>query len=151
MLEDRSGGLGSDLYEAGSDILPCQLRPYGRSLYERSGERLLMLALLSDAINIYLKDGSDRRLLAETRTWISGEQSAGQVISFRDACDALGIDPGALRRRLFQLKDPASRHGESLRAPLMLKPSKVSRGPVAVGVKVASRSGGRTERRSMKQ
>src|SRR5262245_22695633 len=81
---------GSDFFEHAGAVLPCQLRPSLNSLHARSGERLLMLALLADAINIFLKDTGERRLLAETRNWIRGGITGPQIISFEDACDALG-------------------------------------------------------------
>ncbi len=122
-------------------MLPTQMRPAVSPRHARSGERLLMLALLADAVNIFLKNAGERRLKAETRQWIRGADSAYQAVSFEDACDALGIDPDALRQRLFRLKyggqrsDPAHPH----HASLMLKPPVISRGPVKVGVRQTSR------------
>jgi hypothetical protein len=133
MLKDANTDLGSELFEHAGAVLPCQLRPGAGSLQARSGERLLMLALLSDAINIFLKGRAERRLLAETRSWIRGVDSDSQVISFEDACDALGIDAEAMRERLFKLKYGDSHGPRSRRSSLMLKPPGVSRGPVKVG------------------
>ena len=110
------------------------------SLHARSGERLLMLALLSDAINIFLKGRAERRLLAETLSWIKGVDTDSQVISFEDACDALGIDPEAMRERLFRLKYGDSPSPQRRRSSLMLKPPGVSRGPVKVGTGAIPRS-----------
>lgn len=102
----------SDFFEHPGGILPCQLRPGLSSLHAGSGERLLMLALLSDAINVFLKGRADRRLLAQTRSWIKGVDKGSDVVSFEDACDAVGIDPEAMRERLFRLK-----YGDSHKPP----------------------------------
>ena len=129
----------SDFFEHAGGILPCQLRPGLSSLHASSGERLLMLALLSDAINVFLKGRADRRLLAQTRRWIEGLDAGSQVVSFEDACDAVGVDPEAMRERLFRLKYGDSPKPHS-RRPLMLKPPEVSRGPVKVGTGAMPRS-----------
>ncbi len=104
MLKDANTGFGSEYFEHEGAVLPCQVHPELSPLHARSGERLLMLALLADAINIFLKGPTERRLLAETRNWIRGSHQVRQGVSFEDACDALGIDPAALRERLFRLK-----------------------------------------------
>ena len=141
MLKHANTELGSEELDHVGAVLPCQVHPALSPLHARSGERLLMLALLADAINIFLKGSTERRLLAETRNWIRSGHQGGQGVSFEDACDALGIDPAALRERLFRLKygdhplEKAKR-----RSSLMLKPPGVSRGPVKVGTKQALRS-----------
>jgi hypothetical protein len=145
MLKDASNEFGSEYFEHEGAVLPCQVRPALSPLHARSGERLLMLALLADAINIFLKGASERRLLAETRNWIRGGSGACQAVSFQDACDALGIDPDALRERLFRLKyGDHARARAWRRSSLMLKPPALSRGPVKVG---ASRARSSTRRR----
>ncbi len=141
MLKDTKTELGSEYFEHESAVLPCQVRPALGPLHARSGERLLMLALLADAINIFLKGSKERRLLAETGNWIRGGHQACHGVSFEDACDAIGIDHGALRERLFRLKygdHPCETAGR--RSSLMLKPPGVSRGPVKVGATPARRS-----------
>lgn len=140
MLKDANTDTGSDFFEHAGAVLPCQLKPVLNSLHARSGERLLMLALLSDAINIFLKGRAERRLMAETRSWIKGVNSDAQVISFEDACDALGINPAAMRERLFRLKYGDSHNPQGRRSSLMLKPPGVSRGPVKVGTESLPRS-----------
>lgn len=135
MLKEPATEFDSGYFQYAGAVLPCQVRPEISPSHARSGERLLMLALLADAINIFLKGATERRLLAETRNWIRGSGSAGQAVSFEDACDALGIDPDALRERLFRLKygeRPNEFRGR--RSSLMLKPPAMSRGPVKVGV-----------------
>ncbi|HEY2106380.1 MAG TPA: hypothetical protein VGH29_11380 [Candidatus Binataceae bacterium] len=144
MLKDAKTGLGAEYFEHEGAVLPCQVHPMLSPMHARSGERLLMLALLADAINIFLKGSTERRLLAETRDWIRAGHPAGQGVSFEDACDALGIDPAALRERLFQLKyGDKARTTAGRRSSLMLKPPGISRGPVKVGTKPARRSASR--------
>ncbi len=134
MLKEATTEFDSGYFESAGAVLPCQVRPEVSPLHARSGERLLMLALLADAINIFLNGGAERRLLAETRNWIRGCGRACQAVSFQDACDALGIDPDALRERLFRLKyGERSRCAGGGRCSLMLKPPALSRGPVKVG------------------
>jgi hypothetical protein len=140
MSKDAHTDINSELFEQVGAVLPCQIRPALGSLHARSGERLLMLALLADAINIFLKGRAERRLLAETRSWIQGGNSTSQVISFDDACDALGIDPQAMRERLFRLKYGDSLNIKTRRSSLMLKPPGVSRGPVKIGAGTSQRS-----------
>ena len=108
--EKESKGGRADFSEAGrpasvSTEIASSLSPEDA----RRRDRFLMLALLADAINIFLKDSVERRLLTETKTWIRGGKIDSQAISFEDACDALGIDPQALRKRLFRLKYGESR------------------------------------------
>jgi hypothetical protein len=128
MLKDATKGFDAELSDPGAGVLPCQLRPSPNSLHARSGERLLMLALLADAINIFLRGRGERRLLAETRNWIRGGKTGSEVISFEDACDALGIDPNALRERLFELRHRNAVEAGSRRSSLTLKPPGLSRG-----------------------
>jgi hypothetical protein len=133
MLKEAATEFDSGYFEYAGAVLPCQVRPEVSPLHARSGERLLMLALLADAINIFLKGATERRLLAETRNWIRGCGRACQAVSFEDACDALGIDPDALRERLFRLKYGERTRTAGGRHSLMLKPPALSRGPVKVG------------------
>jgi hypothetical protein len=103
-------------------------------LFARSGERLLMLAVLTDAINIFLRGATERRLCNETRDWIRGESAGSHAISFENACDALGIDPAAMRERLFRLKyQNLETESERRRSCLRVKPPAMSRGPVKIG------------------
>jgi hypothetical protein len=140
MTKDAETELGSEFFEHIGAVLPCQIRPTPSGPHARSGERLLMLALLADAINIFLKGRAERRLLAETRAWIRGGGADSQMISFEDACDALGIEPKALRERLFRIKYGDGRELAGRRSSLMLKPPGVSRGPVKVGADSGRRS-----------
>jgi hypothetical protein len=146
MLKDATE-FDSEFSDYGAAILPCQLRSLAGSLQARSGERLLMVAVLADAINIFLKGSAERRLMADTRRWIHGGETAARGISFEDACDAVGIEPGALRQRLFDLKYGAEREQSTRRSSLMLKPPGVSRGPVKICANTTPGHGPRRRRR----
>jgi hypothetical protein len=140
MANDATTEIDSDYFEHVGAVLPCQVRSASSSLHARSGERLLMLALLADAINIFLKGATERRLLAETRNWIRGAGEACQAVSFEDACSALDIDPVALRERLFRLKYRGAKEITERRAALMLKPAAMTRGPLKVAESPARKS-----------
>jgi hypothetical protein len=132
-------------------ILPAQLWRAADAFYARSGERLLMLAVLTDAVNIFLNGATERRLSTETRNWIRGANTSRHAISFENACDALGIDPDALRERLFELKY-RYREAERRRSCLRVKPPAMSRGPVKIAAAGGSReSAGRGRVRSARQ
>jgi hypothetical protein len=114
-------------------VLPCQFPTYCRSLYVRSGEQRLMLALLTDAINIILKDGANPRLRQETRLWIGGGARDRHRISFEQACDALGLDAARLRARLEELAQRPVRSLGAIRRSMILKSPERFRRTVAPG------------------
>src|SRR5580700_6645849 len=85
---------GSDL------ILPCQYFDIsgGHSL---TGEQRLMLALLTDAINVYQKGAlsrmtTARRLYVDAEQWILADRSVGSALTFDTVCEALGINSSLL-------------------------------------------------------
>src|SRR2546425_12021654 len=83
-------------------LLPEQRVLPGRQAMQ--GERLLMLAVLEDALDCYRKcrrsrDAATRLLFDETRAW--GEsRERDTLFSFESICEALAIDPDYLRPRL---------------------------------------------------
>src|SRR5271163_2042833 len=87
--------------ETSDVLLPCQF--FG-SIGARtfSSEQRLMLAVLVDAINLVLRENRDRRAAKEASSWIFASGVA-RWLSFDLACDALGLNPGWLRERLFAL------------------------------------------------
>ena len=93
-------------------ILPCQY--YDVAGGERqSGEQRLMFALLVDAINVYQRGmrssaAKARRLSIEAEQWIMTQHPAGGALTFDLVCDAVGIDPRLLRRRLLAWKHTIS-------------------------------------------
>jgi hypothetical protein len=88
-------------------LLPSQFYALrgGRSL---SGEQRLMLAILADAINIFqgcqaTGEVPRGRLFREAEEWIFSSDERWPF-SFVTVCDALGIEPQALRRHLRSLE-----------------------------------------------
>ena len=83
-------------------ILPAQFFDVrGRQL---SAEQRLMAAVLEDAVqcfqkHLFARTGQQRRLFREAAAWLLDDTSTGPF-SFRDVCDALGLDPGYIHRGL---------------------------------------------------
>jgi hypothetical protein len=83
-------------------VRPCQLVSRSR---HGEPERRLMLAVLTDAIETYLRRDTAttsqavRRELREVRNWI-GSDDATWPFSFLNVCHGLGIEPTSLRRGL---------------------------------------------------
>jgi hypothetical protein len=121
-------------------VLPCQFPTYYRSLYVRTGEQRLMLALLTDAINIILKDGADPRLRQETLLWIGGGARDRHRVSFEQACDALGLDAALLRARLEQLAQRPVRSVGAVHRSMLLKSPERFRRTVAPGGTLAAKA-----------
>ena len=67
-----------------------------------SGEYRLALAILEDAIQIYCMEGAGRRSLQlrrEAGRWLNSDDRSW-CFSFERICEALGLDPDCIRRRL---------------------------------------------------
>jgi len=94
------------------DILnETALPPNARRLL--TPERRLLVAILSDAIDCYRKNlggrtARARRLCREAEHWIHDDDQLW-VFSFRNICDALGVDAAAMRARaqLWKLRGTA--------------------------------------------
>ncbi len=68
-----------------------------------TSEQHLMMALLTDAIGLMLRDDpAEHHTAAQAWDWILGFGHAG--ISFEDACDAVGLNHRALRKYLRRLR-----------------------------------------------
>ncbi len=92
-------------------LLPEQLAGLTAARKPLQGARLLMLAVLQDALECYrryrgTRDPASRLLFEETRVWVESTDRA--TFSFESICDVLDIDPGYLRRCLREDRDPAS-------------------------------------------
>ncbi len=103
-------GSGPDL------ILPCQYYDVSGG-HRLTGEQRLMLALLTDAINVYQKGVLShltraRRLYVDAERWILSDNSSAEWLSFDMVCDALGIESAHLRRRIIAWKHEISRRRE---------------------------------------
>ena len=86
-------------------LLPEQLDLPGRQ--PPQGERLLLLAVLEDAIDCYRRcrrsrDPAMRLLFDETRAWVESRDH-DTLFSFESLCEALDIDPDYVRRCLGEV------------------------------------------------
>jgi hypothetical protein len=85
-------------------VLPAQFYALAPGNRRWGGEQLLMAAVLEDAIALYLKPTSSgtsqaRDGLRDARQWLHSEDRSW-VFSFLRVCEALDLDPDAIRRRL---------------------------------------------------
>jgi hypothetical protein len=100
-----------------NQVLPSQY--FDRSGGHRlTGEQRLMLALLADALNVYqqgvLSRNTRKRLLfVDAERWIAAGPKSRHAFSFDTVCDALGIDPSLLRRRMLAWKHERRRNLET--------------------------------------
>src|SRR6202789_3553346 len=90
-------------------MLPCQYQALSGGGYRLTGEQRLMLALLADAINVYQKGALSRasrarRLYVDAEQWIIIGRPGARGLTFVTCCEALGIHPPRLRRRLLDWK-----------------------------------------------
>ena len=102
-------------------VLPCQFHAYWGSCYVSSGEQLLVLAVLTDAVDIFLNGSRDQLLFRQTCEWISEAHAEPATISFNTACEALGLEAARLRSRLLQMKLDRSSPDGGARQVLWLK------------------------------
>ena len=99
-----------------NQILPSQYYDVSGG-HRLTGEQRLMLALLADAINVYQQGAMSRNtrkrlLFIDAERWITGGARCRHVFSFDTVCDALGINPGMLRRRMMAWKHELQRNVE---------------------------------------
>jgi hypothetical protein len=99
-----------------NQILPCQYFDVSGG-HRLTGEQRLMLALLADAINVYqqgvLSRNTRKRLLfIDAERWIMAGTKSRHAFSFDTVCDALGINPSLLRRRMLAWKHELRRNVE---------------------------------------
>jgi hypothetical protein len=113
-----SSNLGTDRWSS-SDPLDNEII---RKLFKREireGEEKLMLAVLSDAIELFQKhvlskDEKGRNLFHEVEEWFL-EKESNQLFSFESICETLELHPDYLRQRLISWKE-ARRKEHSLQA-----------------------------------
>jgi hypothetical protein len=92
--------IGTDL------ILPCQYFDVSGG-HRLTGEQRLMLALLTDAINVYQKGALSRMTTARR---LYADRGVGSALTFDTVCEALGINSSLLRRRIIEWKHSVGRH-----------------------------------------
>jgi len=100
-----------------NQILPCQYYDVSGG-HRLTGEQRLMLALLADALNVYqqgvLSRNTRKRLLfIDAERWITASAKCRHAFSFDTVCDALGVNPGVLRRRMLTWKHELRRSVET--------------------------------------
>src|SRR5215469_14521143 len=87
-------------------LLPQQHNELQRRCHELPGELRLMLAVLEDAIDCYLrhmnaKSRQRRRVFYEVQHWMNSRYCKG-LFAFETLCEVLGIDGDKLRGMLDQ-------------------------------------------------
>jgi hypothetical protein len=100
-------------------ILPSQFFELVGGAQAFSSEKRLLLAVLSDAINVLLDsrvspNRSKRNSFNEASSWVFAKDIVSPL-SFDHVCDALSVDPRGLRRRLSELLSKQSGPGPKLR------------------------------------
>lgn len=108
----------TDIYGA---VLPDQFYTPAKESHERwTGERGLMLAVLQEAVQSYLKYSQattqrGRRLFSETQAWFQN-QDQDYLFSFENICGHLQLDPSYIRRGLESRSQPKRSPQEAVRA-----------------------------------
>jgi hypothetical protein len=79
-------------------------------------ERRLLAAILSDAIDCYMrycfgKSRRDKRMFQETEEWFFGSDEG--VFGFENVCEVLKLAPGYIRRGLLRYKEQTSQSRDS--------------------------------------
>jgi hypothetical protein len=102
--EDRFAG-----FLAPDAILPMQFFQSLRSKGQYDGERRLMIAILEDAVNCFMKqlhatDPKARQLYLDADEWISAADPTW-FFSFENVCNTLDLNPEYLREGLIKWRD----------------------------------------------
>jgi hypothetical protein len=100
-----------------NQILPCQYYDVSGG-HHLTGEQRLMLALLADALNVYQQGVQSRNtrkrlLFIDAERWITASTTSHHAFSFDTVCEALGINPSMLRRRMVAWKHELRRNVET--------------------------------------
>jgi hypothetical protein len=87
-------------------IMPAQFFQSLRSKRQFDGERRLMIAVLEDAVNCFMKqihatDPKARQLYVDAEEWISNEDRTW-FFAFDNVCDTLDLNPDYVREGLFK-------------------------------------------------
>ncbi len=92
-------------------ILPMQFFQSLRSKGKFDGERRLMIAVLEDAVNCFMKqihaiDPKARQLYQDAEEWIMADDRTW-FFGFGNVCDTLDLDSDYLREGLVKWRDAA--------------------------------------------
>jgi hypothetical protein len=108
-------------------LLPTQYFDRLRQRGGHSGEWLLMLAILEDAVNVYLKQAAatgdlNSKLFEEAEQWIE-EDGTDWIFSFESICDMLGLDAEYVRRglRTAKMRARRARASSAVAAPVTIE------------------------------
>jgi hypothetical protein len=106
--EDKFAG-----FLAPDAILPMQFFQSLRSKGQFDGERRLMIAILEDAVNCFMKqlhavDPKARQLYLDAEEWIMAEDPSW-FFSFENVCNTLDLNPEYLREGLRKWRDAERR------------------------------------------
>jgi len=87
-------------------ILPAQFFQSLRTKGRFDGERRLMIAVLEDAVNCFMKqlhatDPKARQLFLDAEEWIRADDRTW-FFAFANVCDTLDLDPDYVREGLFK-------------------------------------------------
>jgi len=87
-------------------ILPTQFFQSLRTKSQFNGERRLMIAVLEDAVNCFMKqlhatDPKARQLFLEAQEWITADDRTW-FFAFENVCDTLDLNPDYVREGLFK-------------------------------------------------
>ncbi|HEY2989567.1 MAG TPA: hypothetical protein VGL11_17740 [Candidatus Binatia bacterium] len=90
-------------------LLPAQYLETQRRKTHLEPEKLLMLAVLEDAIACFQKymlsrDAKGRQMFRETEDWVLEEESEW-LFSFDNICEVMGFNPQYIRRGLMRWKE----------------------------------------------
>lgn len=106
---------GNDLTERAASLFqpdPTVAGDYLDTLRARESlepEKRLMLAVLEDAVGgfqkyLFARDRKGRALFWEIEEWILEEEN-GWIFSFKNTCEALGLDPAYVRQGLLRWRE----------------------------------------------
>jgi hypothetical protein len=118
----RENGMNSLLQV--DTLVPLEfLERVKRTTYQ-DPERALMVAVLRDAITCLEKyaafrSSGNKRLFDEAIEWILSDDCEG-LFSFNNVCEAVGVNPGYLRRGLIRMSERSSTPAPGLRRRVAL-------------------------------
>src|SRR5438105_4190015 len=96
-------------------LLPTQYTDFLRRRHELDGEQRLLVAVLDDAVQCYLKNMTTRNrhhrlIFNEARYWMMSKSRQG-LFAYENLCEALDVDADALRSELERRRREAEESG----------------------------------------
>lgn len=147
-LDIATGTCNAHVSEDAETLTPAFFATFRRSSVP-TPERLLMLAVLENAVMCYrrygrARDAHGRRRFEEARDWFAACDRS-LLFSFESICDALDIHPSYVRRNLTLSWETIQRAGRAdRRRESGLRGPSASRGPLPLPHSLrASQAGGR--------